>query len=292
VERVYTALPKRSGAKASYNNLTRLRSIVRTVHGKPLARVPVSHIGPRLWADFMAKRQGGQLDLSTRRAENAAINAAVRCASSIFIPRLRPLYREAGIIIPDDAKVIQWLPEMRRPRPKADDAAMVKAWLALPRGPLFWTAGLARFAGLRREEISACRREWISEDETGVFVEMHDRPEYGWLTKTGEVYRARIMRPDFAAALLALPPGPIVEIGSQCSRSHWFEHKPQEWLKAFTGAARKPLHRLRGLYADDVKRTTEEAVKAHLAGIREASKNLGHTNTATTERSYLSHALH
>lgn len=53
-------------------------------------------------------------------------------------------------------------------------------------------------------------------------------------------------------------------------------------------AAKKPLHRLRGLYADEVARLTQDAVAARLAGVKAAASALGHTNTATTERSYLS----
>ena len=52
--------------------------------------------------------------------------------------------------------------------------------------------------------------------------------------------------------------------------------------------ARKPLHRLRGLYADELARLTADAVAARLAGVRAASESLGHTTTATTERHYLS----
>ena len=59
-------------------------------------------------------------------------------------------------------------------------------------------------------------------------------------------------------------------------------------IKPFTGTAGMPLHRRRGLYADDVKKLTQDAVAAHLAGVKAASQNLGHTNTATTEKSYLS----
>lgn len=290
VAKVYADIPKKAGRESAYNNVTRLRSIVRLALGKELERVNVSEVGPRLWNAYMAAKQGGKLDLSLsgRRPENAAINAAVRCAASIFIPRLRPLYRESGIIIPDDATVIQWLPVMRLPKPRVG-AELIEEWRKLPHeSPLFWTVGLARFAGLRQQEISACRRSWIVEDATGVYVEMQDRPDEGWRSKTGEIYRALVIDAAFARELLALPDGPIVRTPDGISRSEWFERKPQVWCKTFTGAAKKPLHRLRGLYADDVKRITQDAVAAHLAAVKAASQALGHTNTATTEQSYLS----
>jgi hypothetical protein len=47
------------------------------------------------------------------------------------------------------------------------------------------------------------------------------------------------------------------------------------------------LHRLRGLYADQIKRETESAILARQAGIAAASAALGHTTTDTTERHYL-----
>jgi hypothetical protein len=42
----------------------------------------------------------------------------------------------------------------------------------------------------------------------------------------------------------------------------WIQHVPQPWLRQFTGSAKAPLHRLRGLYADHVRRETEEAILA------------------------------
>ena len=93
---------------------------------------------------------------------------------------------------------------------------------------------------------------------------------------------------DFARELLAMPEGPTVTTPAGISRREWFERKPQAWLKPFTGTAKKPLHRLRGLYADDVARLTRDAVTAHLAGIQAASNALGHTTTKTTKDSYLS----
>ncbi|RYD32619.1 MAG: hypothetical protein EOP86_15275 [Verrucomicrobiaceae bacterium] len=66
-----------------------------------------------------------------------------------------------------------------------------------------------------------------------------------------------------------------------------FKRKPQTWLKRYTGSAKAPLHRLRGLCADHVRRETEEAILARAEAVRKASRNLGHTETATTERHHL-----
>ena len=59
-------------------------------------------------------------------------------------------------------------------------------------------------------------------------------------------------------------------------------------VRPFSPSAKKPFHRLRGLYADHVARVTQDAVAARLAGVREASAALGHTTTATTLNHYLS----
>lgn len=284
----YNEMPKKAGTEAAYNNVCRLKTVVRLVHGgKDLKRVLVSEAGPRLWNAYMAARQGGKLDLSIRRPEHTSINAAVRGAASLFIPRLRPSYAERGIEIPADATVIQWLQEVKIPKPKADDKGMLKEWRKL-KGPTYWTVGLARFAGLRQKEIAACQRDWIIEDKGAMYVEMRDRPDQHWYSKTGEMYRALVIDVKFAKELLKLKKGHIVKTPDGINRGYWFEHEPQKWLRPFTGTARMPLHRLRGLYADDVKRITEDAVAAHLAGVKAASKNLGHTNTQTTQNNYLS----
>lgn len=41
-------------------------------------------------------------------------------------------------------------------------------------------------------------------------------------------------------------------------------------------------------YADEVAKLTQDAVAARLAGVKAAASALGHTNTATTQNSYLS----
>ena len=299
VVKAYAEIPKRAGEVSAYNNVTRLRAVVKLATGKSLERVLVTAVGPGLWNAFFAAKLGGKLDLATRRPGNAASNSAVRSASSIFIPRLRPLYKERGIEIPDDATSIQWLPEMKVVKAEAKINDLEIAWSKIKDGPLLFTIGLARYAGLRQQEISACRRNWIVQDGSAVFVEMRDRPEERFLSKTGEIYRALVTHEGFAAALLSRGEGCIVDVplystpGAESrnittNRLHWFQHYPQQFLRPFMGGDRKPLHRLRGIYADEVKRLTQDAVAAHLAGVKAASQALGHTNTQTTERSYLS----
>lgn len=291
VVRVYKVMPKRTSETSAYNNECILRSVVRKALGKELDRVFVTSVNPTdLWNPYMEKRCGGKLDFSFagRKPEHTAINAAVRQAAAIFTPKLRPIYKQHGISIPADATLIQWLPEMRLPKSKADLKALEKAWLKIQGSALYFAIGLARYAGLRQQEISACRRDWLVREKGNIYVELRDRPEEGVTTKTGEIYRALVINKDFAKELWNAPDGLIAETPKGFNRARWFERIPQAWLKPFTGAAKKPLHRLRGLYADDVKKLTQDAVAAHLAGVKAASQNLGHTNTRTTERSYLS----
>ncbi|CAB4186599.1 hypothetical protein UFOVP1329_1 [uncultured Caudovirales phage] len=283
----YKGMPKRAGDAASTVNIYRLRGIVRTVHKRELDRVPVSAVGPDLWSRYMASKLGGKLDLSRRRAGNEAINSAVRCAASLFIPKLRPNYKSAGIEVPDDATVIQWLPRMVLPRPAADDAALLKA-LPTASPIVRLTASLARFAGLRQDEIANAMRSWVVVKDGAVSIELRDRPEQDWTSKTGQMYRALVIDSAFADELVAMPHGYLIETPNGMTRSHWFKHYPQRWISKFTGTAGKPLHRLRGLYADAVASLTQDAIAARLAGVKAASSNLGHTNTQTTQRSYLS----
>jgi hypothetical protein len=85
VVKAYATMPKRCAERAATDNVQRLRSIVRLAWGRELAQVKLSDLSPKLWRDFMAEKLGGTLDLATRRPGNAAINAAVRSAASIFI---------------------------------------------------------------------------------------------------------------------------------------------------------------------------------------------------------------
>ena len=286
---VYLATPKRTAAGPARDNVSRLRSVCRVATGRELDAVTCREVGPELWERYQRARFaefGRAFDLTTRYRENVAINAAVRAARCLFIPAMLSHYRRAGLDVPASAGDAVMLPEPYVPPADADDGAIVAAWRALPAGSALWlTIGLARFAGLRREEISACRKSWIVD---GCIV-LRDRPEESWWTKTGKPYRAQITDPTLAAYLAAAETDRIVPDppGGE-DRGRWFDRAPQQWLRPFMPGARKPLHRLRGLYADELARLTADAVAARLAGVRAASESLGHTTTATTERHYLS----
>lgn len=282
----YEGMPKRAGKAASKIAVYRLKSCVRLVLARELKDVKVSEINASFWLNYIAKRQGLEVaDISTRRVENTAINAAMRCAASIFIPRLRPAFLTAGITIAPDATVIQWLPTIRGDKPAVMD--METAWRAMDeRGPLWLAVGLARFAGLRRDEVEHATAAWVQVDGDATYIVLQDRPTEGWLSKTGRKYRALVIDVELATVLRSCPAGYIVQPAA-VDRSKWFAQAPQAWMRKYT-TARQPLHRLRGLYADAVARLTSDAITARLAGVKAASEALGHTSTKTTENHYLS----
>lgn len=147
------------------------------------------------------------------------------------------------------------------------------------------TAG-KRAAGLRQSEIAACRGGWIVRKGHAAYVEIRDREEEGFWTKRGRSYAALVLHPQLAEYLLTLDANaPVV---SRPDAARWIQRAPQTWLKPYTGTARAPLHRLRGLYADHVCKITEEAILARQAAELEASRNLGHTTVTTTREHYLS----
>lgn len=187
------------------------------------------------------------------------------------------------------------LPEPYVPPSVVDDAELLKAWAALKETDhsLWLVIGLARFAGLRREEITHCRGGWIEEQNGVVSIALRDRPEEKWWTKTGKPYRAQVINAELAEWLIAVrdfePLDKLVvpDPASGFDRGRWFERAPQQWLHDNGVASLKPLHRLRGLYADHIARLTSDAVTARLAAVRAAQQNLGHTSSETTEKHYL-----
>lgn len=284
---IYLATPKRTTDYAARVNVSRLRALVRVAKHAELAEVSISELGPDLWTGYQIERQGGRLDLTTRNPENVKINAAVRQARAIIAEKLHAAYRAAGVRLPTDALAVTWLPEPKRIlKPSCDDPRMIEAWRDLPPGPLRLAIGLARFAGLRRAEIEAMRTSWLLTEGQGTSIELCDRPDEGFYSKTGEAYAAPILDADFAAELQALPEGRVIDMPPR-----WFKRTPQAWAKQWTGTAKKPLHRLRGLYADDLAAITRNAVLARLEGVKAAASALGHTNDATTRNHYLSDAL-
>lgn len=289
----YLLIPKKCAANVAEDNVSRLRGVCRVVFGRELDAISIGELSAKTWREFFRIKQGGTLDLATRRSGNAALNAAVRAAASLFIDRLRPAYAEHGITFAQDIATVDWLPVLVAPPKEADDNALCTSWQScIQNGQNLYTwlaVGLARFAGLRRSEIEHARRSWVVEDRGQVFIELRDREDEGFRTKTGRVYRALVINDELAQALLALPDGYLVNPPVD-DRHRWFERDLPNWCRPFTGAAQKPLHRLRGLYADNLARLTEDAVIARLAAVKTAQENLGHTSSATTLNHYLSRA--
>jgi integrase len=292
--KLYLATPKRTKQEVAEINISRLRTICRKALGRELAAVTCREVGPDLWTRYQRAAlavAGKEFSLVTRYRENIAINSAVRAARCLFLPALLRAYRAAGLSVNEDAGAATMLPVPYVPPSAVNDAELVTAWGSLQRDDLrLWLViGLARFTGLRREEISACRAGWIVDG----FVELRDRPDDSFWTKTGKPYRAQILHPEFALWLRAFaesrPAGDfIVANPEDGERDRWFERVPQRWLRKQGVKAVKPLHRLRGLYADHIQKFAQDAVTARLAGIRAAQEALGHTNPTTTETHYLS----
>ena len=291
---VYIATPKRTKEQVGRNNISRLRAICRKSLDRELKEVTCREVGPELWERFqrqMFKDDGDPFDLATRRPENVRINAAVRAARTLFQPTLLAVYRRDGLDVRPDAAAATMLPVPYLPPSTVAVSELVKAWGKLATGSQLWgTVGLAMFAGLRRGEISAATGAWIETHDSGVFISLRDRPEQGWWSKTGKPYLARVIDPALAAWLQSREGDaePLVaDPDEDLSRERWFEREPQKWLAKNGVAAGKPLHRLRGIYADSLRRLTEDAVTARLAGIAAAQQSLGHSSSETTENHYL-----
>jgi hypothetical protein len=293
---IYLETPKRTKANVARDNVSRLRSICRLALGKELSAVTCREIGPEFWQRYQRaslERAGRVFDLVTRYRENVAINAATRAARCLFLPVMLRAYRSTGLDVNRDAGESVPLPVPYVPPAIADDATMLEQWAALDEGsPLWLTVGLARFAGLRREEIANCRASWIHAKDGVASIDLRDRPDEQWWTKTGKPYRAQVIEPALSAWLIGLmefqQPDTLVIPATVTDRARWFEREPQAWLRVHGIEAAKPLHRLRGLYADHVAKLTADAVTARLAAVRAAQKNLGHTTSAVTEAHYLS----
>lgn len=284
---LYIATPKRTKEHVAQSNVSRLRSICRTVLERELDSVTCREVSPDLWRRYQQlalEKSGRTFDLTTRYRENIAINSAIRAACCLFLPELRRTYQSAGLDVRPDASEHVTLPEPYVPPVVADDSALVTAWAKLTDKRLWLTIGLARFAGLRRDEIAHARIGWIDGDS----IALRDRPEENFWTKTGKPYRAQIINADLLEWLGALNGDGFIVPDTQEARAKWFETVPQAWLRSHGFAHRQPLHRLRGLYADAVAQLTADAVTARLAAVRAAQTALGHTTPAITEKHYLS----
>ncbi|WP_038164853.1 hypothetical protein [Verrucomicrobium sp. BvORR106] len=287
---VYEELPKRASDDVAESNISRLAVIIRTVFGREPNKVAISEFTSKTWEEFQRIQQGGKLDLSKRHPDNQAINSAIKQAKSVMTKKLWPSFAQRGITINPNTAIVQWLPEGYKPPAEAKGDDLVAAWEKLQKTdlPMWYTIGLARFAGLRREEISAMRPEWVIRKKGVPYVRLMDRPEDGFFTKTGKPYQAIILREDLAKAIEALPVETlVVHPKTPNDRDRWFEREPQAWIRPFAPKARLPLHRLRGLYVDQVAEEQEEAIAARQEAVKKASKAVGHTTTKITEDHYL-----
>ncbi len=287
---LYLAAPKRSSADIAARNVVRMKSVCRDAFGKTMAEVPLSSL-PDLWPAYVAARQSlPRPDYATRRHINRGINSAMRQAACLLVKGLAAYYAREGLVLPPEAGRVLLAAEIPKVPAEADDAALIEAWKKLKETePEMWlTVGLARFAGLRQSEILALRGKWIIKKGSAVYVRLQDRPEDGYQTKTGKPYSALVMDPDLAEYLAAM--GEESSAVPLLNTVKWIQRAPQQWLKPYTGDAKAPLHRLRGLYADHVRRETEQAILARQAATKKASQNLGHTSTKTTEDHYFSEA--
>jgi hypothetical protein len=284
---VYLVAPKRCSADIARRNVVRMKSVCRDGFGKPMDEVRLAQL-PDLWPAYVAARQKLPLpDYATRRPINRGINSAMRQAAGLLVRGLASHYERHGLVLPADAGRLLLAAESPKVPATADDAALVQAWRALRDTDIdMWLAvGLARFAGLRQQEIFHFRGKWTVVKDGATYVRLQDRPEDDWQTKTGIPYSALVLDVSLAEYLRAMDPEARA---ITCLNTYkWIQRRPQEWLKVYTGDAKAPLHRLRGLYADQVKRETEAAILARRQGIEAASRNLGHTTTATTEDHYL-----
>jgi integrase len=138
----------------------------------------------------------------------------------------------------------------------------------------------------------ALRGGWVEDRGGIVSIVLRDRPDEQFWSKTGKPYRAAVIHPGIADHLRGCMKDPESYVvpghPDHETRLHWFRFAPQRWLKAHGITSQKPLHRLRGAYADAIAALTSDAVAARLAGVKAAQDALGHTSSKTTERHYLS----
>ena len=299
VVETYLAMPKAVRDYVAEANVARLRTIVREVTGRELSEVLAKSITYRLWEDYAALRQGnGRLDLSTPRRENIGILASIRSACSIFAKKLDYRYEEEGIRL-DFANLrrVPPLPVLNVTRIALPDdilPRLTEAWkqLRFENPPLYTAIGLALHAGLRASEIRAAQRHWIAQQDMNVRVVLKDRPDEGFRTKGGTKADSWlggiVLDFEFAAHLLSLPPGPLV-VPPGSSHDWFYDHTCNEWVRQFIPREldRKGMHRLRAIYADNVKNRFESQLLARQAGIDAARIALGHGSAAVTLQHYL-----
>jgi integrase len=298
VAAAYLSFPKAVRDYVAEANVARLRIVVREALGKELEEVPARSITYRLWEDYAAKRHGGKLDLSTPRRENIGIVAAIRSACSLFAKKLDHRYEEAGIRL-DFANLrrVPSLPVLAATRsPLPDDVLprLLEAWkeLRFTDAAMYTAIGLALHAGLRSSEIRAAQRHWIAQQDMNVRVVLRDRPEEGFRTKGGPKadswLSGLVLDFEFAAYLLGRPEGRLV-VPNVESMDWFLDGLCNRWVRQFIPRELdgKGLHRLRSIYADNVKKRFEAQILARQAGVDAARLALNHGSAAVTLQHYL-----
>lgn len=289
---MYLRMPRRASDATAHYNVTQFKAIVRLVFGKEPDRVRDTDLGPEMWLRFQAGKLGVErVDFSKRAANHVSINTAVRSAASVVKKNLWPAYERAGFRLAPDLLSIEWLQELRKPKREVSEVELLKAWRALPHGALWMAVGLARFAGLRKEEVAACRGSWLEQQRGRWGVVVCDRPEEGFLCKTGEPRFSVLLNGEILDALRSMESAADLAVALPLgqSRERWFRQVPQDWLRLYLGdrdAVKKPMHRLRGLYLDEVRALAETRLQE--AAIAEAQEAAGHTSAEVTKRHYLS----
>lgn len=291
---IYERMPKRANEDVAKANVQRFAKVVDVAWGKSLEDVKLSELNASLWEDYSAKRQGRESpDLATRTEANRGINSAIRIASSIFTPKLERSYEREGLCIDlSGINKIQWLPEVRVKVLPLEAEKLKALHAALPalkvQDHAKWRAVMiARHSGLRSGEISASHKDWLRKSKAGVWgFEVCDRPEQGYLHKTGEDYFAPITSKELLDDLLQGPDGRLVVIPGK-DRDWFFDVRCNQWIRQFIPRPHKGLHRLRALYLEEIKDMRAAEVMAEREGIEAARSAAGHTSSTTTKRHYL-----
>jgi integrase len=292
----YLEMPKPVREYIAERNVAALKRVVKAVLGRRLTKVFARTLTYKLWEDYAAIRHGGKLDLSTPRRENVSIMSEIRMAASIFSPKLEHRYAEQGIVMDwDNVRRLPCLPVLKvRKSAVAKESLeeMKAAWEALRTTdePMYITIGLAWWCGLRASELMAAQRHWLVENNGHYRIELRDRPEENFRTKTNlsveNRFNGMCLHDKFGFFLLSLPDGKLVQ--RTCGAEHWL-WKANAWVRQFIPKTldTKGLHKLRGLFCDAVMHRFEQEILARRVGTEAAAMAVGHSSTRTTEQHYL-----
>jgi integrase len=251
---------------------------------------------------YFAARQGGELDLSHRKAENISINSTLGAARQLFSRRSKS-YKMRDLKLPD-LKGFQEEP----PLPKADSEAqpltgdqwemMVEAAKQLADRELALVNQLLRVTGMRTAEITAMHASWLVPEGTGWAIEIKDRSEK-WDVAADGAGKGRLLVPEWSQKgvknrKVPVPPDlvellrsrPDYLIGpdlSTTARRQLVAKKHNFWLKGMIGGRGEKVqgnHRLRD---------TVCSALWSLYGPSAAQEAAGHVSPVTTSKHYAKH---